>query len=278
MSYLEQGYDEFFNRGLVPEESQVQDTFSLFDFDSKIIGVSLNQIQGGITKSSNGGVILDLDNEALIFGEGGKEKIRIGKQADGDFGFKIFNTDGIEILSIIDSKTIISLDSKSVIKTLDPEKIIVGSGTINISNITNVIATYNGTNWTVGSVGLENSDYSDVILETGVSIDNYPLTFNLSEKSTVMVMLTGTFNHDQDTKAVDGEVAIFINGNFQEPHIQYSQPGNDFTDAKTLTTFVIKALDKGDHNVTMQMKTNSNDGVSFNVNNCFMSVFSLGTQ
>lgn len=94
MAYTDIGYDEFLNR-IEPES--VQNNAQSLDpqqFDNFTDQISGSKIQGGIMRSADGKVLLDLETGYFQVTNNAQQNVRLGLQDDGTFGFMVKDKDG----------------------------------------------------------------------------------------------------------------------------------------------------------------------------------------
>ena len=86
MAYDNIGYNENLTRSEnLPTESQQLDPLQFENFAPQISGT---KIEGGIIKSRNGILTLDMDNELLTSTNKETEQVLIGKKSDENIGFE----------------------------------------------------------------------------------------------------------------------------------------------------------------------------------------------
>lgn len=125
-SYTASGYDEYFQKSIFPNTSD-SGSINPFDFSSQYQGLSASQVIGGLLKSTNGRVRLDLDNEAFIVSDGLVERVRLGKQLDGSYGLLIKDANGNTLMQITGNTNLIQSFNKHMILNFIDENLTVSS-------------------------------------------------------------------------------------------------------------------------------------------------------
>jgi len=98
MSYTDIGFDEFLNRELPDAKTQYMEanaSYLLPQLSGSVIG-------GGITTSADGKVIINWDTGEVIFSDGARGRVFLGKIVGSDsYGIKIIDAEGNEVLSAL---------------------------------------------------------------------------------------------------------------------------------------------------------------------------------
>lgn len=103
MTYNESGYDEYMDRSLVSTQAQ----FSDLDMDTVFDGVSGNKIlPNGVISGIDGRVKFDLDNEVFVVNDGVRDRVKLGRFDDGEYGLRIEDADGNSLMDVTSSNNI----------------------------------------------------------------------------------------------------------------------------------------------------------------------------
>ncbi len=125
MSFLDIGYDEFFSRSLIPEDQDTNRELSSFDFASQVQGMSFDEVVGGVVRSNNGNLLIDLTNNSIIITDGRVQRVRLGQQEDGTVGFLVKDENDNELIRITGETNIIQSPTTNLQIDLDEERILV---------------------------------------------------------------------------------------------------------------------------------------------------------
>lgn len=125
MTYLDSGYNQYFQRNILGEASLDQD-LTPFDRDISSEGFSGDRVVGGQMKSANGNVIINLDEGYISISSGGVERLRLGIFAEGDgTGLRVKDTSGKTLVKISEAGNFLQGASENLIFNFDEENIIV---------------------------------------------------------------------------------------------------------------------------------------------------------
>ncbi len=98
MSYDQIGFDSFLNRELPDIKTQYLEA----DASYLLPQLSGSQISGGTTTSADGKIIINWDTGEVIFSDGGRGRVFLGKiQGSDEYGIKIVDADGNEVMSTV---------------------------------------------------------------------------------------------------------------------------------------------------------------------------------
>lgn len=103
MSYLDSGFDAFFEKPLGLNNSQ----FSSIDQDVMLSPISANKIQDGVMSSSDNRTQLDLNSSLYTVSDGMVSRVQLGKFSDGEYGLRIFDRDGNVLIDITGENNLI---------------------------------------------------------------------------------------------------------------------------------------------------------------------------
>lgn len=119
MSYMDYGYNDFFNRSVVKPINSM----SAMDAEVLLEGIEGETIlaQGSI-KSSNGRMAMDLDGNTFVISDGTAERVRAGLMEDGSYGFRIKDREGKILLNFTDSTNIIQSSNNKMQLDFDKEQ------------------------------------------------------------------------------------------------------------------------------------------------------------
>ncbi len=96
ISYLDSGFDENLNRELPDIRTQYLEADASYLFPQ----ISGSQIGGGITTSADGKIIINWDTGEVIFSDGGRGRVFLGKiQGSDEYGIKIVDASGNIVMS-----------------------------------------------------------------------------------------------------------------------------------------------------------------------------------
>lgn len=125
-TYLDSGFDNYFQRELIPMSlSDNPNDISQYDFASQYQGISASQIISGLLQSKNGRVKLDLDEETFIVSDGLVDRVRLGKLPDGSYGLLILDANGNTIMQISGNVNFIKSSDGSLEINFDNTQILV---------------------------------------------------------------------------------------------------------------------------------------------------------
>ena len=125
-TYLDSGFNSYFQREIVPANSQQEgEDVSAFDFESRLQGILLNKVVGGSFTSADGRVIVDLENNVIQVSDGNVERVRLGKLQDDSYGILIKDHNDNTLLQIAGSKNIIQSPTTNLQLDFDEERILV---------------------------------------------------------------------------------------------------------------------------------------------------------
>jgi hypothetical protein len=127
MTYLDSGFNQFFQRQLGSSLTGGSGSISQYDFESQYLGLSANQIKSGVLSSRDGNLSLDLDEGIFIVTDGAVERIRLGKTEDGSYGLIVRDESGNTILQFTGDVNIIKSPDNSLELNFDNTQIIVRS-------------------------------------------------------------------------------------------------------------------------------------------------------
>ena len=99
MSYTDIGFDQFFQREIIPSTPDDR-LISSFDFSSQVQNTSGDQIKGGLIQSQNQKVSLNLDKENFVISDGVNDRVTLGRLPDDSYGLLIRDEDGNILMQI----------------------------------------------------------------------------------------------------------------------------------------------------------------------------------
>jgi len=127
MTYLDAGYDKYFQRQIVPPS--LDGSVSDFDFESRFTGMSADKLSGGQFKSKDGNVVLNLEDGFISVYSNGIERIRLGNLTDNlGAGITMKDKDGNTVLRLADDQNFISSPDGNTKFNFDENNITISEG------------------------------------------------------------------------------------------------------------------------------------------------------
>ncbi len=123
-SYLDVGYDPFLSKLDVNTAiaSTALDPLAYEDFAPES---SASKVQGGILRSNDGKLLIDLENDTFIVNDGLIEKLRLGILPDGRIGLLIKDKDGNILMQISEGLNIIKASNSTFEIDIDNKRILI---------------------------------------------------------------------------------------------------------------------------------------------------------
>ena len=123
ISYLDEGYNEFLEKVLLPFQGE-----SGIDFDAAVEQIGGQKIVGEQIISRTGMLNIDLVNGRITFSDNARNRIVIGKQENGDYGIKIIDNDGNTLLEFNNNNSRVSSTDGKTYFDLNEKRLIVNDG------------------------------------------------------------------------------------------------------------------------------------------------------
>lgn len=119
MSYIDTGYDEFFERSIASPVEELQS----IDADVVLEGISGQSIlSDGSIESNNGKLAINLNKNSFSINDGVVERIRLGQTDDGEYGLIIKDREGNVLFNITSTSNLIqSSDGKMQLDLTDKQ-------------------------------------------------------------------------------------------------------------------------------------------------------------
>jgi len=109
MSYLDNGYDKWLEKTII--NSQIE--YSDMDTDALIGNLSGSKILStGTIMSQDRKIQLNLDKNMFVVNDGTIDRLKMGKFDDGEYGIRIYDAKGNEIINITGTNNIIQSSDK----------------------------------------------------------------------------------------------------------------------------------------------------------------------
>ena len=104
MSYLDSGFSDLLQRDIFPTSNN----FSTIDVDSLLEGIDVSKVfSTGAMKSSDGRLSFDLEQNVYSVSDGTVETVRLGRMEDGDYGIRIRDRNGTDLMVMTSTQTLL---------------------------------------------------------------------------------------------------------------------------------------------------------------------------